>query len=74
MPSLASIVPQGKPVEGHRPWPRLVVSAEAWRHATGEIAAGGATLLGLWGDTADAPSVHMAIGDDESGDVIVISL
>ena len=52
----------------------MVVSAEAWRHATGAIAAGRATLLGLWGDTADAPSVHMAIGDDESGDAMVISL
>ena len=49
---------QGKPVDGHRPWPRLIVTAEAWRHAASEIAAGRATLLGLWGDAGAPVGAH----------------
>ena len=49
------------PVAGHRPWPRVVVTAEVWRHAANELAAGRATLLGLWGDAGASYSVHMAL-------------
>jgi Ni,Fe-hydrogenase III large subunit len=61
----------GEPVEGHRPWPRLIVDANAWR-ATGEaLAAGRLTLFGLWGD---AGAVHMAVLDEAQGALAVISL
>jgi Ni,Fe-hydrogenase III large subunit len=74
MPSLIDIAGRGTPVEGHSPWPRLVVTADAWRHAASEIAAGRATLLGLWGDSAGEPAVHMAMGEDLTGAMMVVSL
>jgi len=73
MPSLAETI-EGKRVEGHRPWPRIVVTADAWRRASGELAAGHATLLGLWGDADPAPLVHMAISDAAAGEILVASL
>ena len=63
MPSLIDIIPHGERVDGHRPWPRLIVTADEWRHVASEIAAGRATLFGLWGDTGTVPTVHMAIID-----------
>ena len=74
MPSLIDIIPQGKRVDGHKPWPRLVVIPDAWRHAASEIATGRATLLGLWGDTGGGPAVHMAMIDGSTGEIAVISL
>ena len=74
MPSLIDIIPHGVPVAGHRPWPRLVVTADTWRHVARELAAGRATLFGLWGDTAAAATVHMAIVADSTGEIVVISL
>ncbi len=74
MPALDDIIPQGERIDRHRPWPRSIVTPAAWRHVAGEIAAGRATLLGLWGDAATAPMVHMAIFEDSTGDVAVVSL
>ena len=48
MPALIDII-EGKRVDGHRPWPRFVVTPQTWRKVVSEIAAGRATLLGLWG-------------------------
>jgi Ni,Fe-hydrogenase III large subunit len=45
------------PLVHHRPWPRHEVDAAAW-DAIGQGLAGGATLLGLWGD---ADAVHAAV-------------
>ena len=46
------------PVAAHRPWPRVVVDADIWRQAVLGIAAGEATLLGLW---SDGEAVHLAL-------------
>jgi Ni,Fe-hydrogenase III large subunit/Ni,Fe-hydrogenase III component G len=73
MPSLAETI-QGKRVESHRPWPRIVVTLEAWRTAAGELAAGRATLLALWGDADPSPLVHMALSDVAAGEIMVVSL
>src|SRR6185437_14931422 len=73
MPSLAEII-QGSRTESHRPWPRIVVTADAWRHVASELAAGRATLLGLWGDADPAPLVHMALSDAAAGEILVASL
>ena len=54
----------------HRPWPRAVVTEDGWRQAIDQLAIGHCTLLGLWGD---APAVHMALLDEASGDVAVVS-
>jgi Ni,Fe-hydrogenase III large subunit len=74
MSSLLEIVPEGQRVDGHKPWPRFVVAGDAWRHAASEIAAGRATLFGLWADSGDGPVVHMAMIDDSTGEMAVVSL
>jgi Ni,Fe-hydrogenase III large subunit len=74
MPSLADII-EGKRVERQRPWPRIVVTPDAWRGAVIEFTAARATLLGLWGDADPAPLVHMAISDAAAaGEILVVSL
>jgi Ni,Fe-hydrogenase III large subunit len=78
MASLLDIIPpdtlKDRRVAGHRPWPRFMVTGDEWRAIAGEAAAGRATLLGLWGDAEPAPLVHMALIDDSSGDIAVVSL
>jgi Ni,Fe-hydrogenase III component G len=73
MPSIEDILAQGARIEVHRPWPRAVVSAQAWRELTAELAAGQATLLGLWGEAGGAPAVHMAILARDTGAIAVAS-
>ena len=64
------LVGKGALVEGHRPWPRVVVTAETWRDAIGLLAVGERTLLGLWGER---DSVHMALLD-QAACIAVVSL
>jgi Ni,Fe-hydrogenase III large subunit len=71
MPALTDIMRAGRVVEGHRPWPRIVVDEAGWRVAAGQLAEAKRTLLGLWGD---ATSVHLALLDERAGDVAVITL
>src|SRR5450432_1166382 len=71
MTRLADLAVGGRPVEDHRPWPRTVVDAKAWRAATGQLAAGQLALLGLWGQPGQ---VHMALLDEAVGTVAVLSL
>jgi Ni,Fe-hydrogenase III large subunit/Ni,Fe-hydrogenase III component G len=59
----------GHRVEEHKPTPRVIVSAETWRMLTAELAAGRATLFGLWGD---AGRVHMALL--EEGEIVVVTI
>src|SRR5262249_19530621 len=49
---------EGRRVDGHRPWPRIVTTAQGWRLASERVASGTWTMLGLWGDPG---AVHMAI-------------
>jgi len=74
MASLLDIVSQGDRVREHRPWPRLVVTPDGWQRAAAEIAAGRAVLLGLWGDAAATPVVHMAMLAEEPCEIAVLSL
>ena len=53
MPSLFDLIRHGQRSEGHRPWPRATVAAEAWRAAVSRLAEGQWTLLGLWGEQLD---------------------
>ncbi|MFZ0778525.1 MAG: NADH-quinone oxidoreductase subunit C, partial [Xanthobacteraceae bacterium] len=73
MAALIDII-QGKRVDGHRPWPRLIVTQDVWRHVANEIAAGRATLLGLWGDASASCTVHMAFIEQDSNNIAVVSL
>ena len=61
---------EGRRVEGHRPWPRAMVSEQGWRAITSELSAGRLALLGLWGDSG---CVHLAVLDEESGEIAVAS-
>src|SRR6516225_4543222 len=61
MSSLTDIIAQGRPIAAHRPWPRVVVTAQAWRALALELAGGRATLLSLWGEASAPSSVHMAV-------------
>ena len=54
----------GERVSCHRPWPRVIVSAAEWRHASEALQAGKWTLLSLWGETR---AVHMAVLDVGAG-------
>ncbi len=65
---------QGRQVEDRRPWPRLIVTPETWCTVASEIAAGHATLLGLWGDAGASCSVHMAFIEPDSNIIAVVSL
>jgi Ni,Fe-hydrogenase III large subunit len=74
MASLPEIVAQGRRIEMHRPWPRVVVAAEGWTAAGSELAAGRATLLGLWGESGAPGVVHMASIEEGRSDIAVVSL
>jgi Ni,Fe-hydrogenase III large subunit len=61
----------GRRIDGHRPWPRLVVSESGWRFVANQMATGHWTLLGLWGDTGAA---HMAVLDDGTDEIAVATI
>jgi Ni,Fe-hydrogenase III large subunit len=69
MAALADIIAKARRVDGHRPSPRAIVTPDAWRAITAELAAGHATLLGLWGDSG---VVHMAVMS--AADINVVSI
>jgi Ni,Fe-hydrogenase III large subunit len=70
MTTLGELIGMGRRVDAHRPWPRIVVDAAAWRLAADELRDRRLTLLGLWGDRG---AVHMALLDEASG-VAILSL
>ena len=71
MPRLIDLIRAGHRIERHHPWPRAVVDGDTWRTAAHAFADGGLSLLGLWGEPS---RVHMAILDDRTSDIGVISL
>ena len=73
MPALTDIL-QGKRIDDHRPWPRVIVTTDTWRDIARTMAAGRATLLGLWGDVDVSLAVHMAVSGETANDIAVASL
>jgi Ni,Fe-hydrogenase III large subunit len=71
MPLLSEIMQEGRGVEGHRPWPRAIVSASTWNLAGARLADQHLTLLGLW---ADGSAVHMALMDEAPFAIAVVTL
>ena len=67
---LSEIVQAGR-VAAHSPWPRAVVSEEAWSSAARELAAGRLQLIAEW---AEPGFVHAALLDSEVSALAVISL
>ncbi len=49
---------------------RTIVTEEGWNQASDRLANGGLTLLGLWGD---APCVYMALLDEATAEILVLS-
>jgi len=74
MPLLADLLLNGKVVAAHRPWPRVVVAADVWQTAANTLVDGRTTLLGLWGDRAPVPAVHMALISEETRDIGVVTI
>lgn len=74
MPQLADLLRKGKPVEAHRPWPRIVVTANIWQDVVRELADGRATLLGEWGDSLPGLAVHMAVMGEDARDIVVVTI
>jgi Ni,Fe-hydrogenase III large subunit len=68
---LGALLDLGRPVDDHHPWPRVCVREEGWRSATTRVASGDVALLALFGE---ARAVHMAVLDEASGEIAVISL
>ena len=71
MPVLTELVAKGKRVPNHHRWPRCTVDTDTWDEALMALATGNLTLLGLWGEPAH---VHMALLEEPSGEVSVLSL
>jgi Ni,Fe-hydrogenase III large subunit len=61
----------GNRVDGHRPWPRVVVGEDGWRFAVEQMSAGRWTLMGLWGDLG---AVHMAALDEGASEIAVLTI
>jgi len=64
---VATLLESGRAIEGHRPFPRAVVDATAWRQAAEHLAAGDCTLSSLWGE---AGQVHMALLEPDASPAI----
>ena len=71
MTFISALEDKGEMVAAHRPWPRVVVDANAWRQATLGIAAGEAALLGLW---SDGEAVHLGLIAAPATELLVVSL
>jgi Ni,Fe-hydrogenase III large subunit len=71
MSSLIEIIQDGVRVGAHRPWPRAVVTPDAWKLARQRLAEERLTLLGLWGE---ADAIHMALLDEEPFGIGVVTL
>jgi Ni,Fe-hydrogenase III large subunit len=69
--ALAELLANGRRVEAQHPWPRVIVTPEAWKRAAEGLADGRLTLLGLWSDSA---AVHMALLNEEPFDLAVMTL
>ncbi len=71
MAALKDIAKKGRKVDAHRPWPRVIVSREAWQLAVQHLADARATMLGLWGDK---DQVHLALLEEPSGEIGVFTV
>ena len=73
--NLAALLRDARPLVGYRSWPRYAVTGDQWRCAAELPAQGDCTLVSLWGQGAPlAPTVHMALHEERSGRLVVLSL
>jgi Ni,Fe-hydrogenase III large subunit len=62
---------KGDIAASHRPWQRVVVTAEVWNETVAGLAGGQWQLLGLWGEP---DRIHMALRDEADETIAVVSL
>src|SRR5579871_6472320 len=70
-PQLPEFIANYESVGRHAPWPRFEVDREGWQLAAEQLAGMRWTLLGLWGE---AGAVHMAVLEETTSGVAVVSL
>jgi Ni,Fe-hydrogenase III large subunit len=61
----------GRRIEAHRPWPRVITDEQGWSLAAAKLAAGDATMLGLWGERN---AVHLALLAGDADEIAIVSL
>jgi Ni,Fe-hydrogenase III large subunit len=71
MPSPIDLMLSGRELQQANPWPRAAVDAVAWNFAASELAQERLGLLGLWGEPS---TVHMAVMDQTTSEIAIISL
>ncbi len=71
MSTLADMIAMGVRVDGHAPWPRVVIDDERWQALGKQLGRGEFVLSGLWGDRDE---VHMALLEEAKGEVAVFTL
>ena len=71
MAGLTELLRKGYIAANHRPWPRVVVTAEVWNETVAALAGGQWQLLGLWGEP---DRIHMALRDEADETIGVITL
>jgi len=71
VPTLTELIANGRTVEWHKPYPRVVVDEDLWRLLAARLAHGRGSLLGLWGAVA---AVHMAILDESQTQIVVATM
>ncbi len=69
--TLTDLLGASRAIANHRPWPRAVVTPESWLLAGRQLAAERLSLLGYWGER---DAVHMAVCEEGSSAVGVLSL
>lgn len=70
-PTLADLIGAGQKMGDHRPWLRTVIDAESWQAISAQFGVSQWTLSGLWGD---ASAVHMALLDEATCSMAVVTL
>src|SRR3989304_8369358 len=71
MAALIDTAKKGRKADAHRPWPRAIVTSDAWRLVVQQLVEARATMIGLWGD---AGAVHLALIEEPSGEIGVFTL
>nr|WP_173983948.1 nickel-dependent hydrogenase large subunit [Magnetospirillum sp. SS-4] len=68
--TLLDFLSSGQPVPGHRPFPRFRLDLRAWRAMVAQMAMAEWSVMAMWGEPDE---VHVALRDDDSGEVAVAS-
>lgn len=68
--TLLEFLSLGRPVEGHRPWPRFVLDQKGWRLLIDRLRVAEWSVMAEW---AEREHIHVALRDESAGDIAVVS-